>query len=95
MLTGTFVRPLTAYHVISVCRFRSLPAKVSHLDIWIPSDSNSRWTPCLWLTLPAAERVVVSRHLVVAHAERTNEKTLLQMVFILQQRLFFRTAYVF
>ena len=33
--------------------------------IWIPSDSNSRWTPCLWLTLPAAERVVVSRHLVV------------------------------
>lgn len=65
MLTGTFVRPLTAYHVISVCRFRSLPAKVSHLDIWIPSDPTSRWTPCLWLTLPAAERVVVSRHLVV------------------------------
>ena len=42
---GTLVRPFAAYYVISVRRFRSLPAKAPHLDIRLPSDSTSRWTP--------------------------------------------------
>ena len=42
---STLVRPCTAYYVISVRRFGSLPAKVPHLDIRLPSDSTSRWTP--------------------------------------------------
>uniref|UniRef100_UPI00402573EB hypothetical protein n=1 Tax=Gemmiger formicilis TaxID=745368 RepID=UPI00402573EB len=33
--------------------------------------------PCLRLTLPTAERVVVFHHLVVAHAGRTTKKALL------------------
>ena len=36
---------ITAFYVISVRRFRSLPAKAPHLDIRLPSDSTSRWTP--------------------------------------------------
>ena len=42
---GTLVRPCTACYVISVRRFGSLPAKISRLDIRLPSDSTSRWTP--------------------------------------------------
>ena len=45
VLYSTLVRPCTAYYVISVRRFGSLPAKVPHLDIRLPSDSTSRWTP--------------------------------------------------
>lgn len=72
VLYGTLVRPYTAYYVISVRRFRSLPASAffpltsSFLQI-PPLDGH----PCLRLTLPAAERVVVFHHLVVAHAGRT------------------------
>jgi len=73
VLYCTLVRPYTAYYVISIRRFGSLPANVFFADIRLPSDSTSRWTPLLRLTLPTAERVVVFHHLVVAHAGRTTK----------------------
>ena len=45
VLDSTLVRPCTAYYVISVRRFGSLPAKIPHPGIRLPSDSTSRWTP--------------------------------------------------
>ena len=45
VLLGTLIHPYTACYVISVRRFGSLPAKVPRLDIRLPSDSTSRWTP--------------------------------------------------
>ena len=44
-MDSTLVRPCTAYYVIPVRLFGSLPAKVPHLDIRLPPDSTSRWTP--------------------------------------------------
>ena len=61
-----------AFYVISVRRFGSLPASIFFLltsgFLQIPPHDGH---PCLRLTLPTAERVVVSHHLVVAHAGRT------------------------
>ena len=57
--------------MISVRRFGSLPASIFLLTsgfLQIPPHDGH---PCLRLTLPTAERVVVSHHLVVAHAGRT------------------------
>ena len=46
VLSSTLVRPCTAYYVISVRRFRSLPASIFFpADIRLPSDSTSQWTP--------------------------------------------------
>ena len=45
MLSSTLVRPCTAFYVISVRRFGSLPASIFFADIRLPSDSISRWTP--------------------------------------------------
>ena len=45
VLDSTLVRPCTAYYVIPVRRFGSLPASVFFADIRLPSDSTSRWTP--------------------------------------------------
>lgn len=61
----------TFYYVISVRRFRSLPASVFPADIPVPLGSTSGGRPCLRLTLPTADRVVVLHNLVVAHAGRT------------------------
>ena len=67
-------------------------------DIRLPSDSTSRWTPppCLRLTLPTAERVVVFHHLAVAHAGRTHKKCLCsakQSKDIFSIKSVFRTRY--
>ena len=62
-------------YVISVRRFGSLPASIFFFSLTSgflqipPHDGH----PCLRLTLPTAERVVVSHHLVVALAGRTGE----------------------
>ena len=75
VLSSTLVRPCTAFYVISVRRFGSLPASIffpltsGFLQI-PPHDGH----PCLRLTLPTAERVVVSHHLVVALAGRTGKR---------------------
>ena len=46
VLSSTLVRPCTAFYVISVRRFGSLPASIFFsADIRLPSDSTSRWTP--------------------------------------------------
>ena len=46
VLSSTLVRLCTAYYVISVRRFGSLPASIFFFaDIRLPSDSTSRWTP--------------------------------------------------
>ena len=74
VLDSTLVRPCTAYYVIPVRRFGefahqgSLTLTSDFLQI-PPRDGH----PCLRLTLPAAERVVVFHHLVVTHAGRTSE----------------------
>ena len=72
VLLSTLVRPYTAYYVISVRRFRSLPAGILFpADIHLPSDSTSRGTP-----LPSANasycraRSGLSPHN-VEHAGRT------------------------
>ena len=63
MLPSTLVLSCTSYYVISVRRFRSLPASVFLLAsgfIQIPPHDGHL---CLRLTLPTAERVVVLHHL--------------------------------
>ena len=75
-MVGTLVRPYTAYYVIPVRRFGSLPASVFLLTsgfLQIPPHGGH---PCLRLTLPAAECVVVFHHLVVELAGRTQKRSL-------------------
>ena len=74
VLFGTLVRPYTAYYVISVRRFGSLPASVFSLTSGFLQISPHDGHPCLRLTLPTAERVVVLHHPVVAHVGRTIQK---------------------
>ena len=64
-----------------VCRDFILPEPASYVFFYAVFNLRNLLyiIPCLRLTLPTAERVVVFHHLVVAHAGRTRKAVVFRM----------------